>query len=309
MLLPLSQGEALDLSTTSTISSSSSGERGSRNAAAAPFFGGGVAGRGKKNRRKGGAAQVFQTCSSFPEYFARVFDYRQMDLDATFYQMVTLCVQPSKVYKSAYYRKQTKNRWARDDPAFAVIQLLFLLVTDSVATIAWAVAFHVHSVSAYVSLLFHAVIVEWLGFGLVIATLGWWIANHHFRMRGNQGIGDTFFVEQRVEWQYAFDIHCNAFFVLFLFLYVLQFLLAPVLASTSIFALVLSNLLYSIGWGLYIYISFLGYLALPFLNRTERFLYPMAAIVALFVSSLTLKILFGASFNFTLMSTHYYYST
>lgn len=35
-------------------------------------------------------------------------------------------------------------------------------------------------------------------------------------------MGDTFFVEQRVEWQFAFDIHCNAFFILFLFLYVLQ---------------------------------------------------------------------------------------
>lgn len=84
----------------------------------------------KKSARKGGsrASQVFRTCSALPEYLARIVDYRQMDLDATFYQMVTLCVQPSKVYKSAYYRKQTKNRWARDDPAFAVIQLLFLLV-------------------------------------------------------------------------------------------------------------------------------------------------------------------------------------
>lgn len=35
-------------------------------------------------------------------------------------------------------------------------------------------------------------------------------------------MGDALYVEQRVEWQFAFDIHCNSFFIMFLFLYVLQ---------------------------------------------------------------------------------------
>lgn len=124
-----------------------------------------------------------------------------------------------------------------------------------VATVAWAVTFRVSSATSYLSLVFHAVVVEWLGFGVLCATLCWWTANHYLRLRAkcvapidrligtsvslisrplltcaslhlcawsSQGIGDTFFVEQRVEWQFAFDIHCNAFFILFLFLYVLQ---------------------------------------------------------------------------------------
>ncbi|KAI9909386.1 hypothetical protein PsorP6_014717 [Peronosclerospora sorghi] len=171
----------------------------------------------KKNSKRINA-DVFRTCSAIPEYFARVADYRQMDLDATIYQMVTLCVHPAKVYKSAYYRKQTKNRWARDDPAFVVLQFAFLLV----ATVAWAIAFRVNSVTRYLSLIFHAVVIEWLGLGLVISTFCWWIANHHLRQRNNHGLVDTLYVEQRVEWQFAFDIHCNSFFILFLFLYVLQ---------------------------------------------------------------------------------------
>lgn len=227
-----------------------------------------------------------------------------MDLDATFYQMVTLCVQPSKVYKSAYYRKQTKNRWARDDPAFAVIQLAFLLV----ATLSWSIAFHTAKFSSYLSLLFHAVIVEWLGFGIVIATACWWLSNHALRLRGSQGIGDTFFVEQRVEWQYAFDIHCNAFFVLFLFLYILQFLLAPLLLSPSFAALFLANLLYALAWGTYVYITFLGYMALPFLHRTERFLLPLGAIGCLFLSSLFFHVAFGITFNCSSISAAYYYA-
>ena len=122
---------------------------------------------------------VFRSCSAVPEYFTRVLDGRQMDFDAAFYQIVTLCVQPAKVYKSAYYRKQTKNRWARDDPAFAVIQCGFLLV----ATVAWAIAFRVDSVARYALLLLHAVLIEWLGLGLLIATLGWWLANSTLRQK------------------------------------------------------------------------------------------------------------------------------
>jgi hypothetical protein len=36
-------------------------------------------------------------------------------------------------------------------------------------------------------------------------------------------------VEQTVEWRYAFDIHCNAFFPFFLITSVLNFLLLPAL--------------------------------------------------------------------------------
>jgi hypothetical protein len=148
-------------------------------------------------------------------------------------------------------------------------------------------------------------------------------------------MGDTFYVEQRVEWQYAFDIHCNSFFVLFLFLYVVQFLLAPVLASDSFAALLLGNLLYSLGWGFYTYITFLGYMgasrragsrrvssiehrltshllacaALPFLHRTERFLLPLVVIVGALVTTLALQAIAGIQVNFAHMSVSYYYSS
>lgn len=48
---------------------------------------------------------------------------------------------------------------------------------------AWAVTFRVSSVSSYLSLIFHAVVVEWLGFGVLFATLCWWVANHYLRLR------------------------------------------------------------------------------------------------------------------------------
>ena len=103
---------------------------------------------------------------------------------------------------------------------------------------------------------------------------------------------------------YAFDVHCNSYFPLFILLYgmckvytvllyyawrhhtslctipshltdhklwyaVLQFLLSPVLLHRSILATVLSNVLYIVALSYYHYLNFLGYSALPFLERTE----------------------------------------
>lgn len=58
----------------------------------------------------------------------------------------------------------------------------------------------------------------------------------------SQGIGDTFFVEQRVEWQFAFDIHCNAFFILFIFLYVVQVSRARVCEEEACLLMVAHNI-------------------------------------------------------------------
>ena len=87
-------------------------------------------------------------------------------------------------------------------------------------------------------------------------------------------------VEQEVEWLYAFDVHCNSFFLLFLVVYVIQvvstlcnfcgfsmmssfekqFFSLPILLSNSFVSLVLSNLLYGVGFGAYYYVTFEGYM-------------------------------------------------
>ena len=47
-----------------------------------------------------------------------------------------------------------------------------------------------------------------------------------------------------MEWLYAFDIHCNSFFVSFLFTHVLQYLLLPLLLSDTFAATVAADLLW-----------------------------------------------------------------
>ena len=66
-------------------------------------------------------------------------------------------------------------------------------------------------------------------------------------------------VEQNVEWAYAFDVHCNSFFPLYLITYVLHFFLLPILKMDNWFSLFIGNSMYLVAWIYYFYITFLGY--------------------------------------------------
>jgi hypothetical protein len=83
----------------------------------------------------------------------------------------------------------------------------------------------------------------------------------------------------------------RAFFPLYLHLYVLQFLLLPILtrhsdSSPSFLATFLGNTLYLSAFIYYIYITFLGYNALPFLHHTELLLLPILILGVLWLVSL-----------------------
>ena len=266
-------------------------------------FGGGGGGGGG-----GRAAQVSQ-------FLHRLADVGQMDWQAAYYQMVTIVTKPADAFKTAYYRKRTKNQWARDDPAFLVVQAAFL----AAATLAYAVALGVPpGLFTYVELLFETVALGWLGAGAALASIGWWFSNKHLRAPPHEQS-----VEQEVEWAYCFDIHCNAFFALFLVLYPLQFGLLPLLLAGesssgggaagagagggSFFALILANTLWAFGAAAYFYITFLGYMSLPFLdpNGCVYFMYPIGLIVLLYLSSIGLYPI-GYGFNMARVAIGYF---
>jgi len=226
--------------------------------------------------------------SSPNSYFLRrILDVNQMDLQSNFDQMVTLCtLQPQRVYKTSYYRKKTKNHWARDDPAFVVIQVFLLFVTS----ICFSIAFQV-TLLGFLMVLLHAIVINYILFGMLIATVNRAVC-------GKLTVHHTHSVKQSVEWLYAFDIHCNAFFPMFMVLYVLQFFLLPVVLGKSFTALLLANVLYATGFSWYCYITHLGYRALPFLTNSEVFLYPIVVILLCFVLSL-IGYPFGIVINFS----------
>jgi hypothetical protein len=231
------------------------------------------------------------------QYLSRLTDVQQMDIQSALDQMKSLLsTRPQLVYKTAYYRKQTKNHWARDDPAFVALQAVFLLI----ACIAYAVSFRI-SVTDTISFLLYNVLWNWLGMGFILASLCREIANRHLTLHQSNS-----HVRQQVEWLYAFDIHCNAFFPVFVVLYGIQFFLLPFVLAEGLFALLLANTLYAAALSWYWYITHLGYRTLPFLSNTEVFLFPIAAIVLLY-TVMIVGHFFGFGWNAARVMTRFYF--
>jgi UNC-50 family len=150
----------------------------------------------------------------------RLWDVRQMDIQSALDQMRTLLsARPQLIYKTAYYRKQTKNHWARDDPAFFVLQFCFL----AVSCFAYSIAFMADWPNG-LSFWTASVLWNWLGLGCIIATATQTIANRHLQNTNHHHTARTSpHVQQQVEWLYAFDIHCNSFFPVFVVLCTFQY--------------------------------------------------------------------------------------
>ncbi|KAG8940686.1 hypothetical protein FRC00_012861, partial [Tulasnella sp. 408] len=100
----------------------------------------------------------------------------------------------------------------------------------------------------------------------------------------------------KVEWAYAFDVHTNAFFPLYLSLYLAQLFLAPVITKDNWVCLWVGNSLYLASLAQYTYITYLGFNALPFLVRSELLLFPL---LPLFVGYLISLLGFNVSKHLT----------
>lgn len=189
--------------------------------------------------------------SWWSRYLRRAFSVQQWDLEYTFYQLIYSFRSPARVYKLTQHRKQTKNQWARDDPAFFVLLLAFL----GVAAVSFGVAYEYNSPLAYAWLVAQA----WLGFvgsGAVLSTACWAAANKY--MRGYAHLPHA--GEQEVEWLYAWDVHCNASVAVLLLLFVAQFALLPLLMRDGLLSTLLANALYAVAISQYVYVTFSGYL-------------------------------------------------
>ncbi|KAK1216103.1 hypothetical protein PQX77_021281 [Marasmius sp. AFHP31] len=95
-----------------------------------------------------------------------------------------------------------------------------------------------------------------------------------------------------VEWAYAFDVHTNAFFPLFLTLYVAQLFLLPIVLrgekdrQQNWVCMWVGNTLWAGGLGQYFYGIYLGLNALPFLTHSELLLTPLLPLLIGYVVSL-----------------------
>lgn len=128
------------------------------------------------------------------KYLRRLLHFRQMDFEFAIWQMLYLFTSPQKVYRNFHYRKQTKDQWARDDPAFLVLlsiwlcgehfqckhgrgfgkETFFLLtnVISAVSTVGFGLVLDMGFVET-LKLLLWVVFIDCIGVGLLISTLMW----------------------------------------------------------------------------------------------------------------------------------------
>eukprot|EP01128_Nolandella_sp_AFSM9_P007267 TRINITY_DN392_c1_g1_i1.p1 TRINITY_DN392_c1_g1~~TRINITY_DN392_c1_g1_i1.p1 ORF type:complete len:182 (-),score=35.54 TRINITY_DN392_c1_g1_i1:201-746(-) len=161
------------------------------------------------------------------------------------------------------------------------------------SSLAFAVALANRGVAQVAALLAYSIAIDFFVAGLLISTLCWWLSNTYLRLDiasthtvppPHGPYSHSLEIEQKVEWLYAFDVHCNSYFLVYLILYVVQYLLLPVVLLDGYLVTALANSLYLAAVAAYFYSTFRGYEVLPFLEKTERFLFPaIGAVVAFLV--------------------------
>ncbi|KAI9474142.1 MAG: UNC-50 [Benjaminiella poitrasii] len=225
-------------------------------------------------------------------FLRRLFRIPQMDFEYAIWQMGYLLIAPRRVYQNIYYHKQTKNRWSRDDPAFMALLAAML----SLSGIIWGFTYDYSFMNTIKTSVF-MVLFDFLFIGCILSTLTWFITNKFLIQNIN-----TYAVAQRVEWAYAFDIHCNSFIPVYLILYVIQLFFLPLILKENWISLFIGNFMYCVAFMWYAVGTYIGFNGKgTFLVHTELFLYPIALFIALFVASL-----FG--FNIPQYILNYYFN-
>ncbi|ODQ80990.1 hypothetical protein BABINDRAFT_179637 [Babjeviella inositovora NRRL Y-12698] len=217
--------------------------------------------------------------TEIPVVLKRLVKPPTLDFETALWEIFYLLFAPRRVYKQLYYRKQTKNRWSRDDPSFVILLVFFL----TVSAVAWGLAYTSGAV-AILRMVLYMVVIDFLATGFAIATVGWLLANRLFKKSSPATIGGV--SDEELEWAFCFDIHCNSFLIIWVSLYLVQFVLLPVLTLDNWLSLFLGNTMYFGALSYYFVITFYGYNALPFLEHTEMILFPIPVVAALYLCSL-----------------------
>ncbi|KAK4982307.1 translation initiation factor IF-2 [Elasticomyces elasticus] len=191
-----------------------------------------------------------------PRFFKRMFKFPQMDFEMAVWEMTSLIIAPKKVFR------KTKNTWHTSDPSFAYLLSFFLLLTSMAWGLAYADGFtrvlRITLVFVFGHFLASTLMISALAYFFVGKVLGPGVAGLPGRRR--QGLfGPPGGGEDGLEFGYCFDVSIRAFFPVWVFLYVVQFLLMPVISRDYWVSLFFGNSLYLLAFGYYMVITFLGY--------------------------------------------------
>ncbi|XP_015108852.1 protein unc-50 homolog [Diachasma alloeum] len=203
------------------------------------------------------------------KYLRKLLKFQQMDFEFAAWQMVFLLASPQKVYRNFQNRKQTKQQFARDDPAFLVLLAGWLLVSSVGFAIVLRLSFF-----QFFKFFMYTILVDCILVGLCVATVFWFVTNRYLRSDHTQD----------VEWGYAFDIHLNAFFPPLVIVNFLQlFVYHAIINSDSFTARFFGNTFWLVAVSYYVYITFLGYTSVEILHRTAGILWVLPFALMIYI--------------------------
>ena len=214
-------------------------------------------------------------------YTRRIFSLRQMSFDYAFYQMLSVCINPSKMYNLTNLSKEAKQHWHRDDPAFVMLIIAGLAICALGYTTAFADSFW-----GLIRLLVHFILIHFIGTGLIVSYINYQLAVKYLRYQNAYGEEKS----QKLEFLYCWDLHCNSFFPLFMIIYVLQFFGIPFLTMDNFISALVSNLIHCFAFSYYHFITCKGFSALGFIQNAEIYLAPIILYVPLFILFIALRI-------------------
>jgi hypothetical protein len=205
-----------------------------------------------------------------PRILKRALKFPQMDFELAVWEMTSLLLSPKRVFKNYHYHRATQRTWHRPDPSFTYLLAFFMLLTG----LGWGFAYgrstgHVFKIplmfvvlhllvsSLAVATVMFVLVGRVLGSG-VVASLPTFLTGRR-RQRGLFGQAGGEAGAEQLEFGYCFDVAIRAFFPVWVFLYVVQFVLMPVIARQYWASLFVGNSLYLLAGGYYTVITFLGY--------------------------------------------------
>eukprot|EP00347_Sterkiella_histriomuscorum_P011661 403371600 len=224
-------------------------------------------------------------------YIFKMVRYKQMDFDLAVFLMINSLKSPAKLYQHTKRLKQIRNQWHRDDPCLvsAISVLLFII------GFIYGIVLQKDFMIGYIICGLKMVLLHFALSGVIVSSICRWIAQQYMRKEDKVEVHKTL---NTIEPMYAFDIHCNAFFPMFVFCYVLQLFLLPLTNREGIIPLLISNTLHFIGISYYFVLTFRGYAILPFLRKQQYFLLP----ILLFALIYGVRSLFGINTTILFLS-------
>lgn len=195
---------------------------------------------------------------------------------------------------------ETKNTTYPSDPALPYLTLLFQLLASFAWSLAYAPKYTLRILTSFLLL-------QYLLFTVALAFFSYLVIPHLLGPRGLlkdftiHPAGRALLGKKRrglfreatlnptdgsedatgLDFGYSLDVAVRTYIPLLVYLSLLQFLLMPILApsSHSHLSATLSNILHAVAFTHALYVTFLGYSALPFLQNTQLLLVPGVAMV------------------------------